>query len=99
MRCRRRDVPGDARPPALDPRMDASLMAFPTHRPRRLRQNPAFRRLVAEVRLHPAELILPVFIKEGRFVRYLRTDVDDWLMGRRHDRTDHPVTAGGRRAS
>lgn len=41
----------------------------------------------------------PVFIKEGRFVRYLRTDVDDWLMGRRHDRTDHPVTAGGRRAS
>lgn len=40
-------------------------MAFPTHRPRRLRQNPAFRRLVAEVRLHPAELILPVFIKEG----------------------------------
>ena len=45
--------------------MDSRFMAFPTHRPRRLRQNPAFRRLVAEVRLHPAELILPVFIKQG----------------------------------
>lgn len=40
-------------------------MAFPTHRPRRLRQSAAMRRLVAQTRLHPAELILPVFIKEG----------------------------------
>lgn len=38
----------------------------PLHvRPRRLRQNPAVRRLVAETRLHPAELILPVFVREG----------------------------------
>lgn len=40
-------------------------MSFPNHRPRRLRQTPALRRLVAETRLHPAELILPAFIREG----------------------------------
>jgi porphobilinogen synthase len=34
-------------------------------RPRRLRTTPAIRRLVAETRLHPAELILPMFVKEG----------------------------------
>ena len=34
-------------------------------RPRRLRATPAMRRLVAETRLHPAELILPVFVREG----------------------------------
>ena len=38
---------------------------FPTSRPRRLRQSPAIRRLVAETRLHPAELVLPVFVREG----------------------------------
>jgi porphobilinogen synthase len=40
-------------------------MSFPTHRPRRLRQSAAMRRLVAEVRIHPADLILPVFVREG----------------------------------
>ena len=40
-------------------------MSFPRHRPRRLRQTSAMRRLVAETRLHPAELILPAFIREG----------------------------------
>lgn len=35
------------------------------HRPRRLRQTSAIRRLVAQTRLHPAELILPVFVREG----------------------------------
>lgn len=34
-------------------------------RPRRLRQTPALRRLVSEVRVHPAELILPLFVREG----------------------------------
>jgi len=34
-------------------------------RPRRLRQTPAMRRLVAETRLHAADLILPVFVREG----------------------------------
>ncbi len=39
--------------------------SFPGVRPRRLRVNPAVRRLVGETRLHPAELVLPVFVKEG----------------------------------
>ena len=34
-------------------------------RPRRLRQTPALRNLVAQTRLHPAELVLPVFVREG----------------------------------
>ncbi|NUO57476.1 MAG: porphobilinogen synthase [Hamadaea sp.] len=40
-------------------------MGFPEIRPRRLRTTPALRRLVSETRLHPAELILPMFVKEG----------------------------------
>ena len=39
--------------------------AFPVVRPRRLRQSGPVRRLVAETRLHPAELVLPVFVREG----------------------------------
>jgi porphobilinogen synthase len=38
---------------------------FPVVRPRRLRRTPALRRLVAETSLHPADLVLPVFVKEG----------------------------------
>ncbi len=34
-------------------------------RPRRLRQTPALRRLVRETRLSPAELVLPLFVREG----------------------------------
>ena len=40
-------------------------MGFPTQRPRRLRQTAAVRALVAETRLHPADLVLPVFVREG----------------------------------
>jgi len=40
-------------------------MSGPSVRPRRLRATPAMRRLVAETRLHPAELILPMFVREG----------------------------------
>ncbi len=38
---------------------------FPLRRPRRLRASAAVRRLVAQTRLHPADLVLPVFLKEG----------------------------------
>ncbi|MFC7386187.1 porphobilinogen synthase [Sphaerisporangium rhizosphaerae] len=38
---------------------------FPVARPRRLRSGPAMRRMVAGTRLHPAELVLPMFVKEG----------------------------------
>jgi porphobilinogen synthase len=34
-------------------------------RPRRLRRTPALRRLVSDVRLHPSDLIMPLFVKEG----------------------------------
>ncbi|MHA6623314.1 porphobilinogen synthase [Pseudonocardia sp. DLS-67] len=40
-------------------------MAFPTHRPRRLRTTPALRRLVAETDLRPRHMVLPMFVKEG----------------------------------
>lgn len=40
-------------------------MGFPQHRPRRLRQNPAIRRLVAENELLARQLILPAFVREG----------------------------------
>jgi porphobilinogen synthase len=43
----------------------SSQPSGPVLRPRRLRQSPAIRRLVAETRLHPAELVLPVFVREG----------------------------------
>jgi porphobilinogen synthase len=38
---------------------------FPVSRPRRLRRTAALRRLVAETRLSPADLVLPMFVKEG----------------------------------
>ncbi|MFC4562682.1 porphobilinogen synthase [Nocardiopsis mangrovi] len=38
---------------------------FPVVRPRRLRRTPALRRLVAETRVRPEDLILPMFVKEG----------------------------------
>ncbi|MFL0410180.1 porphobilinogen synthase [Microbacterium paludicola] len=40
-------------------------MSFPTHRPRRLRQSPAVRRLVRETHLVPSQLVLPAFVREG----------------------------------
>ncbi|MEV3861398.1 porphobilinogen synthase [Streptomyces sp. NPDC050095] len=39
--------------------------SFPGSRPRRLRTTPVMRRMVAETRLHPADLILPAFVREG----------------------------------
>ncbi|MEX0677639.1 MAG: porphobilinogen synthase [Pirellulales bacterium] len=43
--------------------------SFPTTRLRRLRHHPAVRRLVEETRLHPANLILPLFVRSGHNVR------------------------------
>jgi porphobilinogen synthase len=41
------------------------MSSFPVSRPRRLRRTPALRRLVSDVRVHPSDLILPLFVKEG----------------------------------
>ena len=38
---------------------------FPATRPRRLRQSAAWRRPVAETRVHPAQLVLPMFVREN----------------------------------
>jgi porphobilinogen synthase len=43
----------------------SSLPPFPTSRPRRLRRDEFSRSMVREHRLHPSDLILPVFILEG----------------------------------
>ncbi len=41
------------------------MSRFPTTRLRRLRRTPALRSAFAETRLHPAALVLPVFVKQG----------------------------------
>ncbi|MEE6259422.1 porphobilinogen synthase [Plantactinospora sonchi] len=41
------------------------MSSFPDVRPRRLRRSAAIRRLVEENRVAPAELVLPMFVKEG----------------------------------
>lgn len=43
-------------------------MSFPIERPRRLRQSATLRRLVAETRLDPAQLIQPMFVVPGEKV-------------------------------
>ncbi|SCL40505.1 porphobilinogen synthase [Micromonospora pallida] len=40
-------------------------MPYPDIRPRRLRRNAAVRRLVAETRVAPSDLVVPMFVKEG----------------------------------
>jgi porphobilinogen synthase len=44
-------------------------MLFPDYRPRRMRQNQAFRRMIRETRLAVDDLILPLFAIGGRNVR------------------------------
>ena len=44
-------------------------MIFPDYRPRRLRQNENFRRMIRETRLSVDDLILPMFSVEGKGVR------------------------------
>ncbi len=44
-------------------------MAFPIHRPRRMRANEALRSLRRETRLDPAQFILPLFVVPGEGVR------------------------------
>jgi porphobilinogen synthase len=41
----------------------------PVIRPRRLRTSGALRRLASEIRVHPAELVLPMFVREGNDAR------------------------------
>jgi porphobilinogen synthase len=50
--------------------MSSPFGQFPAYRPRRLRQSPALRRLVAETRLNVEQLVLPFFAVEGKKVRH-----------------------------
>jgi porphobilinogen synthase len=51
--------------PAVDAGSESPVGAFPAVRPRRLRTTAAMRRMVAEVRVHPADLVHPMFVREG----------------------------------
>ncbi len=42
-----------------------ALPGYPVTRPRRLRGSGPLRRLVQDVRVHPSELVLPMFVREG----------------------------------
>src|SRR5690242_17746146 len=44
---------------------DAAPVTGPLVRPRRLRRTPGLRRMVAETTVSPAQLVLPLFIREG----------------------------------
>lgn len=44
-------------------------MKYPSHRPRRLRNNAIFRRMIKETRLSPDDLVMPFFVRPGKNVR------------------------------
>ncbi len=52
------------------PRFSAPPAAFPASRPRRLRRDAFTRDLVREHRLHPSDLIFPVFVQDGHGLRH-----------------------------
>ena len=62
-------------------------MRFPQYRPRRLRRTTALRNLVRETHLAPSQLVLPVFVRDGRNLRrpvesmpgVAQTSVDEML--------------------
>ena len=45
------------------------MSSFPQYRPRRLRRTAALRNLVRETTLAPSQLVLPVFVRDGKNVR------------------------------
>lgn len=53
----------------MEEKITSSGEAFPTVRMRRLRYNPAVRKLVSQTRLCASELILPLFVRPGQKLR------------------------------
>src|SRR3569832_440656 len=45
------------------------MPAFPEYRARRLRRSAPLRNLIRETWLHPAQLVLPLFVRDGTNVR------------------------------
>src|SRR3954469_5497618 len=66
-------------------------MAFPEHRPRRLRKTAALRRLVRETRLSADQFVLPLFVRSGEGIRkpieampgVAQTSIDEMLVDAR----------------
>jgi porphobilinogen synthase len=64
------------------------VASFPQYRPRRLRRTAALRNLVRETHLAPAQLVLPVFVRDGKKLRrpvgsmpgVNQTSVDEMLL-------------------
>jgi porphobilinogen synthase len=54
---------------STEARMQTVFRPFPAFRPRRLRRTPALRDLVRESTLTPADLIWPIFVREGEGAR------------------------------
>jgi porphobilinogen synthase len=71
----------------VDDVTDAAGSRRLVQRPRRLRRTPALRRLVRETQLHPADFVLPLFVRSGTNVRQpvgampgcAQTSVDEML--------------------
>ena len=63
------------------------MSSFPEYRPRRLRRTAALRNLVRETTLAPSQLVLPLFVRDGKKVRrpvasmpgVAQTSVDEML--------------------
>ncbi len=60
-------------------------MLFPDYRPRRLRQHPAFRKMIRETRLFVDDLVLPLFAAHGKGIR----EPIPSMPGQYHLSTDH----------
>ena len=66
---------------------------FPQARPRRLRRTPPLRRLVAQTDVRPADLVQPLFVKEG----ISEPQPVSSMPGRAPAHQGEPAQGGGRR--
>lgn len=71
-------------------------MSYPQERPRRLRANPTLRGMVAETRLHRAQLIQPLFVTAGDEIEPIGSlpGIDRWPLGRLPEYIERLAEAG-----
>ena len=65
----RNELPAQAISPIVPAMTNQSIAQFPAVRLRRLRQSAGLRRLIAETRVSPDQLVLPLFVRSGQKVR------------------------------
>ena len=58
-------APADPADPAVDDAADTALTPDPAHRLRRTRRTEALRAFVRETRIHPRQLVAPLFVFPG----------------------------------